>query len=179
MMAYWMGFLGLLVGLAWYYAAQGARDARAPRAAVRNNNGVSSPAGSSFAGSTASYASRAHSTDTRLDINPATGLLMLDGLVDVGGNLYGTDDHSERLSALDDSGSLWDAFDSSPGINPASGLPMLDSAIDVGGNPYGSDAVTSTFSSFDDDFSASSSISSFSDDSFMSSSSSWDDSSWM
>lgn len=188
MMAYWMGFLGLLVGLAWYYAAQGARDNSLRRSPPPGNNGMIPRPGTALAGSVQASTAHRDGTSPGPDFNPATGLPMLDGLVDVGGNMYGVDDTATALSTMDaavgvdmmdDSSLLSHAFDSSPGINPASGLPMLDSAIDVGGNPYGSDAVTSTFSSFDDDFSSTSSTSSFSDDSFMSTGSSWDDSNWM
>ena len=85
------------------------------------------------------------------DINPATGLPMLDGRVDLGGNIYGYPDSGmsnisslSSLSMWDDGmvvgGSMHDPFGHGMSdINPANGLPMLDGGIDVCGNAYGFD----------------------------------------
>ena len=72
-------------------------------------------------------------------INPASGLPMLDDtMLDVAGNVYGTD----NLNGMDD-------HHTNLGINPASGLPMMDdSMLDIGGNTFGFD--DSHISSFDD-----------------------------
>ena len=88
-----------------------------------------------------------------MDINPATGLPMMDSALDMAANLYGTSSTS-GLNVTD--------------INPASGLPMMDSALDVAGNPYGtsSDSFSTDsigfndpgFSSFDTDSFSSSGI---------------------
>jgi len=73
------------------------------------------------------------------DINPASGLPMVDNtMIDVGGNIYGTD-----------SSHGMDEHHTNLGINPASGLPMMDdSMLDVAGNTFGFD--DSHTSSFDD-----------------------------
>lgn len=78
-------------------------------------------------------------------INPASGLPMLDDtMLDVAGNVYGTD----STHGMDD-------HHTNLGINPASGLPMMDdSMLDVGGNTFGFD--DSHINSFDDSLSVSS-----------------------
>ena len=78
-------------------------------------------------------------------INPASGLPMLDDtMLDVAGNVYGTD----SLHEINDS-------HTNLGINPASGLPMMDDSIlDAGGNTFGFDG--SHISSVDDSLSTSS-----------------------
>lgn len=178
MMVYWMGFLGLLVGLAWYYSTQAEADSTAPMSNVPHKDTSIHSTGMVFDESQESPMFLFDDSDSCLDINPATGLLMMDGMIDVGGNPFGTDGSHPGIGTMNDGDSPLSHWEDSHGINPANGLPMMDSAIDVAGNPYGSDEFSSSFNSFDDDFSTSSS-SSFSDDSFMSSSSGWDDSSWM
>ncbi len=64
--------------------------------------------------------------------NPATGLPMMVGELDVAGNPFGTD-----LTA----------------VNPANGLPMIggEDGLDIEGNPYGTDwSEDSISTSFDD-----------------------------
>ena len=88
-----------------------------------------------------------------------------------------SDDESPSSAFDDEDDDFWrhrhqsheDASDSFHSINPTSGLPMIDGigGIDIAGNPYGTD------SSHWDDYSMSGS--STMDDSFTSSSSSFDD----
>ena len=64
-------------------------------------------------GAEAASAHDMHGDMPSVDINPASGLPMVDGPggVDVAGNLYGSDAASEAMSSMDDS-FIHDSFDS-------------------------------------------------------------------
>lgn len=81
------------------------------------------------------------------DVNPASGLPMINESIDVMGNPFGMDFHNEMTH--------FDSADSILGVNPPSGLPMMNDMLDIMGNLFGTDFLSndnlllSTCDSFD------------------------------
>lgn len=85
----------------------------------------------------------AHSSH-RAATNPAMGLSVLAGDIDLDGSIYGFDLSTSSMHLYGASSSLYEAsigsfMPSGCTINPATGLPMLDGCIDVGGSLFGCD----------------------------------------
>lgn len=74
--------------------------------------------------------------ESNMDVNPATGLMML-GDFDTSGNLYGLGTISSGGGSDDDS--MFD--DNHNSFNPANGLPMMDDSTDIHGNMFGTTSM--------------------------------------